>query len=266
MPAVRILLAALVFGFALQADTLAPREAPSYSGASIVNAADNQPGPLAPNAIATIYGTNLATTTKAVASSDLQGGLLPTVLPNTGVHVIVGGLLAGIYFVSPNQINFLVPSILIAGTTQVTVTINGLAGPQVSVKIAASSPAFFQLDSTSVIAAHADGSVVTSDSPAKAGEYIVLYATGLGQVVPPLSDRELPTRIASIALLSQLQVMLDSVPLDRSLILYAGVSPGFGGLYQINLKLPDSLGSNPQIQVALAGQTSPAGVKLWTSY
>ena len=76
MAAVRFLLAILVVGSVLRADTSALREAPFYSGSSIVNAADNQPGPLAPNAIATIYGTGLAYTTKAIAAQDIHGGLL----------------------------------------------------------------------------------------------------------------------------------------------------------------------------------------------
>src|SRR5438132_9456815 len=117
MAAVWFLLAMLALGSVLRADTSANREAPSYSGASIVNAADNQPGPLAPNAIATLYGTGLAYITKAISPQDIRGGLLPTILPGTGVRVLVGNLPANIYFVSPTQINFLVPSSLLSGPT-----------------------------------------------------------------------------------------------------------------------------------------------------
>src|SRR5260370_14519924 len=70
-------LVTLLLAAALQA-------APSYSAASIVNAADNLAGPLAPNTIATIYGTGLAYGTKWLTADDIRGGLLPTVLPGTG--------------------------------------------------------------------------------------------------------------------------------------------------------------------------------------
>lgn len=264
MPAGLVLLAALVFGLGFRADAAASRAAPSYSGSSIVNAADNLPGPLAPNGIATIYGTNLAYTTKAISSTDIHSGILPIVLPGTGIHVFVSGIAAAIYFVSPNQINFLVPNMLIAGPSDVQVVLDGLAGPLQPIRIAATSPAFFQLDSQTVIATHADGSLLTADQPASAGEYIVLYATGLGQVVPPLGNLQVPSSALKIAQFSNLQITLDGVLLDPRLIAYAGVSPGFGGLYQINLRLPDSVGPNPEIRVNITDQVSPPGLKLHT--
>ncbi|MGI8745554.1 MAG: hypothetical protein ACR2NN_23875 [Bryobacteraceae bacterium] len=262
MPAVWLLLAALLFGPVLWADTSANREALSYSGASIVNAADNQPGPLAPNAIATIYGTGLAYTTKAITPQDIRGGMLPTVLPGTGVRVLVGNVPASIYFVSPTQINFLVPSSLLPGTATVQVALDSLAGPAVTVQIVATTPALFQLDQQNAIATRADGSVVTPDNPARSGEYVVLYATGLGQTTPPVGVGEVPAGAAQIKQLSDLKVSLGGVAVDARQIVYAGVSPGFGGLYQINLKLPDSLNENPEIRVGLLDQASPAGLRL----
>lgn len=262
MPAVWLLLAALLFGSVLRADTGANREAISYSGAGIVNAADNQPGPLAPNSIATLYGTGLAYTTKALSPQDIRAGLLPTTLPGTGVRVLVGNVPASIYFVSATQINFLVPSTLLPGTVNVQVIIDSLAGPAVPVQIAASSPAFFQLDQQNAIATRADGSVITPDNPAHAGDYVVLYATGLGQTNPPMAVGEVPAKAAQIKQLGDLKVSLGGVAIDSSQIMYAGVSPGFGGLYQINLKLPDTLNENPEIRVGMADQTSPAGLRL----
>ena len=103
-------LVTLLLAVALQA-------APSYSAASIVNAADNLAGPLAPNTIATIYGTGLAYGTKWLTPDDIRGGVLPTVLPGTGVRILVGGVLANLYYVSPLQINFLVPPNLLPGAS-----------------------------------------------------------------------------------------------------------------------------------------------------
>src|SRR5581483_11945334 len=133
-----------------------PHTNPSYTAFSIVNAADSQSGPLAANTIATIYGQNLSYTTAALASNDISGGLLPLGLPGSGVNVLVGGIAATVFYVSPTQINFLVPNILIPGQTGVQVVLNSNAGPIIPVTLADCSPALFQLDAQTVIATRLD--------------------------------------------------------------------------------------------------------------
>lgn len=262
MPASWLPLAALVFGLELKADHLAPRDAPFYSGASTVNAADNQSGAFAPNTIATIYGTNLAYSTAALSADEVHGGTIPWVLPGTGVTVLVGSIPAGIYYVSPTQINFLIPSILGPGPSDVLVAIDGLHGPDIPIQISATAPAFFQLNAQDVVATQPDGTVITPQNPAKPGDYVVLYATGLGAVVPPLDDREVPESAQWIQDLTDLKVTLEGAQLDASDILYAGVCPGYAGLYQINLHLPATVGANPAIRVTLTDGSSPAGLIL----
>lgn len=236
----------------------ADAEAPFYSSDSIVNSADNQPGALAPNTLATIYGKNLAYGTRALTADDVRGGTLPTVLPGTGARVLIGNLVANLIYVSPTQINFLVPPILLPGTVTVYVVVDGLAGPAAKVQLARVAPAFFQLDQETAIASHANGDLVTPQAPAKPGEIIVLYATGLGQTRPPVDYGLLPMSAALLADLSTLVVTLDGAAVDPSAILYAGVCPGYGGLYQVNLTLPTSVGSNPQITIGFADLLSPA--------
>jgi uncharacterized protein (TIGR03437 family) len=227
-----------------------------------VNSADNQSGWLAPNAIATLYGKNLAYGTKTLTASDIRGGVLPTVLPNTGVRVLVNGLPANPYYVSPTQINFLVPPNLLPGPSTVQVVIDGLAGPQVPVTLGSASPALFQLDQQNIIATRLDGSLITPAASAKPGDVVVLYATGLGAIVPPIGYGEVPLAAASLKMLSDLQVLLDGTAVDLSLILYAGVAPNFAGLYQINLTLPDSTGANPEIRIAVGTALGIAGLHL----
>src|SRR5580658_7663672 len=116
--------------------------APSYSAAGIVNAATQTAGTLAPNTIATIYGTNLSYTTHAVDPGDLNGGTLPTSLE--GVSVYVNGILGSLFFVSPGQINFLIPYDIVTSSGVVYVTRQGVAGPGVTIPLADTSPAFFE--------------------------------------------------------------------------------------------------------------------------
>jgi uncharacterized protein (TIGR03437 family) len=252
----------LVLSCGLRADKIGPLEAPAYSGASIVNAADNLVEPLAPNTIATIYGKNLAYGTKSLSFDDIRGGVLPTVLPGSGVRVLVGGLLANPYYVSPTQINFLVPPNLLPGATSVQIVIDGWAGPLISVPLAAASPALFQLDSQNAVATRGDGSVITTAAPAKPGDVVVLYATGLGQTTPPIAYCELPWAATWLKQPGDFRVILDGVPLDARAILYAGIAPGFAGLYQINVILPPSTGVNPEVRIGLGETLSMAGLRL----
>ena len=62
--------------------------------------------------------------------------------------------------------------------------------------------------------------------------------------------------------MSEFKLMLDGVAVDKSRIYYAGLAPYFAGLYQINLKLPHSLGENPEIRIEIGKQISAAGLRL----
>ena len=234
--------------------------APFYTAAGIVNAATQTTEALAPNTIATIYGTNLSWTTYAVAQADLDGGTLPTSLQ--GVTVYVNGISSNLYYVSPGQINFLTPYELTVSSATIQVARQGVAGPPVTVPFAATSPAFFQWNGNIAVAQHADGSLISFSSPAQPGEVVVLYAGGLGRTSPDLASGKVPIMALSILDKPQLQILLDGAPCSPWNIWYAGVTPGFAGLYQINLTLPNTVGPNPQIQVAIGAQSSPAGVQL----
>jgi uncharacterized protein (TIGR03437 family) len=103
--------------------------------------------------------------------------------------------------------------------------------------------------------------LITPAAPAQPGDVIVLYATGLGYTMPPTIYGQIPT-VAARVVQSSFTVQLDGAPLDASAVLYAGVTPGYAGLYQINLVLPPDVGANPQISIGFADSMSPAGVTL----
>jgi uncharacterized protein (TIGR03437 family) len=237
-------------------------QAPSYSATSIVNAASNQANAYAPNTFVSIYGANLAFATRALGSGDISGNTLPTLLPGTGVRVWVANVPAQMYYVSPTQINILLPTDLVAGPTQLRVEVDSTYGPAIDITLAAVAPAFFQLDGHTIIAAHANGQIVTEDAPAAPGEWIVLYATGLGNTIPEPGYGEIPAGAAMLADMSSFAILLNGAPVDPKRIAYAGVAPGFAGLYQINMQLPDGVGQDPEIRVSASSVTSPAGLKL----
>jgi uncharacterized protein (TIGR03437 family) len=236
--------------------------APSYSAASIVNAATQTAGILAPNTIATIYGTNLSFATHAVDFADLRGGTLPIALE--GVSINVNGIFGSLFFVSPGQINFLIPYDLNVTSATVYVERQGIAGPQVTIPLATTAPGFFQWNGNFALAEHgADGSLISSSAPALASEVIVLYAAGLGRTSPDVPSGHIVSTATSILYASELQILLNGQPCSSSSIYYAGLAPGFAGLYQINLILPDVLPPDPTIQMVIGTQSSPASIQLF---
>lgn len=259
---VRYLLVLLIVGALLGAEKPEPRVAPFYSAASIVNAADNQSGQLAANTIGTIYGTNLAYATAAISSGDIRNGLLPTVLGDDETQVFIAGNAANLYYVSPTQINFLVPPNLLALPVSVYVAVDSLRGPLINLTLGPAAPGLFQLDATNAVATLPNGNVLTPCAPAQPGDTVVLWATGLGQTDPQVVYGELPTAAAPLTSGGNLSILLDGTPVPNESIAYAGIAPGFAGLYQINFKLPTSTGANPEIRVQVYGVTSAAKVYL----
>jgi uncharacterized protein (TIGR03437 family) len=73
---------------------------------------------------------------------------------------------------------------------------------------------------------------------------------------------ETPSSAAPLAMLSEFQVLLDGNPIDSGDIAYAGVAPGFSGLYQINVILPTTTDSNPEIRIAIGAAVSIAGLHI----
>ena len=127
-----VLYAAAIFAMpAARADLSTGSSAPFYTASSIVHAATQTSQALAPNTVATVYGTNLSYTTHAVATADLNNGALPTTVE--GVNVYVYGIRASIFFVSPGQINFLIPYELTALAADIIIVRQGVAGPAVTI-------------------------------------------------------------------------------------------------------------------------------------
>ena len=244
------------------ADSSATRQAPSYSATSVVNAASNEANAYAPNTFVSIYGVNLAYTTRGLTSGDINGNSLPTILPGTGVRVWVKNIPAQMYYVSPTQINILLPTNIGAGAAELRVQVDATYGPPIPITLTGVAPAFFQMDAQTVIATHPDGQVVTTDKPAAPGEWMVLYATGLGATIPKPGYGEIPMAAAPLADMANFGIVLNGKKVDSKRIAYAGVAPGFAGLYQINCLLPDDAPENPEIRIAASGVTSPAGVHL----
>jgi uncharacterized protein (TIGR03437 family) len=234
-------------------------QAPAYSTESILNGADFTPAPFAPGSIVSIFGAHLSFGTEAFSLSNPKGNMLPDYLAD--VRVYIDNLTTPLIYASPTQINFVVPNNLLSGSVPVRVVRQGVTGPEAAITLAEAAPRLFSASGGFAIAQHgADYSLVTPDAPARPGEVIVVYATGLGRTAPEPAMFEIPQYPG--LLVSPLQLFLDGVAVAPESIFYAGLTPGSAGVYQINLFLPAVMGSNPEIRVSVAGQESTAGLKL----
>jgi uncharacterized protein (TIGR03437 family) len=226
----------------------------------MVNAPNYAPGPFAPNSVASIFGSGLARSSQGLTADVILNNTLPKELNSTRVYVLDEP--APLLYVSDGQVNFLVPGDQLDGDVKIRVVREGVTGPEITVTLVDAAPALFQTAAGYAIAAHVDNSVIAPGSPAQAGEIIVVYACGLGRTQPNPAPGVIPQTAALIQRLSDLKVYLGGTAIDPGSILYAGLTPGSAGLYQINLVLPDDLGTDPEIRVAIADQSSPAGLKL----
>jgi uncharacterized protein (TIGR03437 family) len=250
--------------------------APAISVGGVVSAGLSTPPvrSLSSNAIASVFGVNFAPpgTAKQVTPADLVNGKVPTNF--AGACVQVGNQQAPIFAVFPGQINFQVPALPAGNTTVQVITGCGTANSQTSnaepISIQATSPEFFYFvtnpDGTNPIAAlnAVSGVFVGSPgliagvtfAPAKPGDILTLFATGLGATDPPFGPGELPGAAAQVT--TAFSIVIGGVTMDPADILYVGVSQ-FAGLYQVNLRVPAAVADgNQPLVITVGGVSSPS--------
>ena len=196
------------------------------NGASFAQAGD----PIAPGEFITLFGSNLASSSRTAPPP------YPPALG--GVSVLINGRQAPIYFVSARQINALVPYATTESTASITVNNNGTPSNTVNVPVAATAPGVFSLDSTGIgpgAILHANFSPVNAAKPARVGETVLVFLTGLGAVNPTVADG---TAGGASKTAAPVNVLIGGV---TATVAYAGLAPGFPGLYQLNVTVPADL-------------------------
>jgi uncharacterized protein (TIGR03437 family) len=220
-----------------------------------------------------IYGSDFAPagTSREVQQSDLTGNTFPTKLANTCVNV--GNTRAYLRYVSPGQINALAPA-LTGASAQVSVVVNcGTAGEQtsavVTVPVASAAPEFLYFAQTAggqnpVVAVDSlTGAYVgqnglipgVSFTPAKAGQLVTVFGIGFGRLVSPVSPGTLVTGANGVADGASV-----SIGGRAATVSYAGATPGFAGLYQVNLVVPAGLSpGNQEVTATINGFETARG-------
>jgi uncharacterized protein (TIGR03437 family) len=110
------------------------------------------------------------------------------------------------------------------------------------------------------IVIHLDASLVTPQNPAKAGEFLLVFLTGVGPIDGyPQSGK--PVALSPLpATLTSAQVTLAGAPVQA---LYLGMTPGFIGLAQLNIKMPDTLPAGNKLALKVQEGASSHTVNLY---
>jgi uncharacterized protein (TIGR03437 family) len=220
----------LLFGIAAPKVTTNPV---SLSPFGVVNAASYSPptNPIAPGELITLFGSNLANETQL--SSTLP---YPTSL--AGVQVSINGRLAPVFAVSPTQVTAVVPYATSGSYAQVRVINNGQNSNTVVMYLAACAPGIFALSAGGTgygAVLHADFSLVSPDKPAKQGESVQVFLTGLGAVNPPVKDGEAAPKDPLSRTISPFGFYFGGI---GTATLFQGLTPGSAALYQLNIQIP----------------------------
>jgi uncharacterized protein (TIGR03437 family) len=193
-------------------------------------------GTLAPGAWAAIFGTQLAPAT-------LTAQAVPLPYTLGGVSVTVGGLPAPLGFVSANQINIIVPFEASAGAgVPVVVTTPGGTGAPLNVALTRDAPALFTQNAQGTGMALAFDASFHALTAVGSGA-IVLYAAGLGPTDPAPASSALGGSATEPynAVEDNLAVLIGETP---CVVAFAGLAPGFPGVYQLNVIPPPNPLSN----------------------
>jgi uncharacterized protein (TIGR03437 family) len=207
-----------------------------------VSAANYSPLSLAPSSIVVAFGSGLAAATAAATSLPL-----PTSLDGTSVRI--NGVVAPLFFVSPGQVNFLIPEGVQTGSAVVEIVASNGAVSRQAVSLAQAAPALFTSNAQGT---GAPAALVTRDgvsfrevgnpdgtpNPVSVGDYLVLFGTGF---------RNAPR--------SSIELTLQGQPVP---LVYAGPQGTFAGLDQLNLQIPPGLRGPVDVVLSALGKSTRA--------
>lgn len=181
-----------------------------------------------------------------------------------GIAVKINGVPAPISYVSPTQVNFFVPWQTASGEAQVVVRLGENRSVPLKVSVRALAPEIYRVGTTSqgaVLIAGTDK--VAGDPgyfwarPVARGQYIEIYASGLGPVDGPVADGQVPSGLRRV---TQMPRVFFDCPSGQceGLVSFAGLAPGFPALHQVNVRVPETVspGLAVPLRIVSGGVTS----------
>jgi uncharacterized protein (TIGR03437 family) len=210
--------------------------------------------PIAPGSYIAIFGSGLSDTTDVAATT-----VLPLAIDF--VHVSFDAPSSGLSvpghltYVSPGQVNVQVPWELQGQTSaQIKVTIDFSDGNVISVPLSDYAPSLFEFGTGAVAALDRNFQVIGSGNPAQRGQTIHVFANGLGPVTnQPASGDPAPSSPMALTTTAPLV----TIGGQQAQVSFSGLTPGFAGLYDLDLTVPPGLTpGNYPITVTIGNRTS----------
>ena len=216
--------------------------------------------PLAPGTIVSIFGSNLSSELVSGGGRSASGVPLSTEL--AGTQMILGGRSLPILFSREDQVNAVLPFEVADRLNEslpllVRRTDTASLGVSEPVLVTAARPGVFtQNASGSGLGSiqNASFQIVTPARPAKGRDAIVIYGTGLGAVSPEVASGD-PAPSSPLARTADATVTIGG---RAAQVIFAGLTPGFTSLYQVNAVVPAGVpAGEAEVVVSIAGQASP---------
>jgi len=234
--------------------------APALNSGGIVNGASFAPGvAVAPGAIVAVFGRNLARGANSASRVPLDTTL-------GGAALNIGGHDAPLFFSSDGQINAQLPFELTPNARHSAVVKTRLeatgsetfAVPE-TITVAASQPGIFTTNQQGTgqgAIRDTQGRLVDTAAPAAAGEIVQVYCTGLGTTQPAIASGQAAPSAEPLAR-ATLPVTA-TVGGKSAVVHFAGLAPGFVGLYQVNVQIPDGITPGSAVPLVLAQNGVPS--------
>jgi uncharacterized protein (TIGR03437 family) len=184
-----------------------------------------------------------------------------------GVGVFVNGVAAPLYYVSYGQINFQIPYSVTPGPANVTVVRNGVVGNVATFELRTAVSRIMEWGSTGyAIAVNNNGTLPLPAAlaipgftarAAAPGDFLVFYCLGLGPTTPAVaSGAPAPGAEPFARVAGNIAVEFGDVtpfsPAIPAAPVFVGLTPGFVGLYQVNVQIPQDSPRNPAVPVRLS--------------
>ncbi len=231
-----------------EVDSFTLRPPPLVPDKSVVNSA-SYTASLAPGGLVSIFGRRLSVQENHANRMPLPGDL-------GGTTVQLNGTRLPLFYASATQINAQLPYDVIGSAKLVVSNWNGSV--EIGIQVDPVAPAIFTFpvggsDVAGIV--HRSGALVSDAAPARPGEIVSMYLTGLGRVQADVAAGQ--PAPASVAVEAQVEVLVNGV---RVTPLFAGLAPGFAGLNQIDFQLPVLPAGKHGIEVRVGAVRSNAVV------
>lgn len=232
-----------------------------FPGLLRTNAA-NQLSTFAPGAYATIKPVQGASFGDTTLIFDQAPNPIPMPTTLADLSVLINDVPAPLHFVSPGQINFIIPLATPTSGTMDVIVIRRSTGQILATSAIAMSPvapAFFTTSgdgSGQVAALNQDGTINSPVNMVARSGVVTVFGTGVG-LVPGLPGDGVPVP-GPLPTTSEVRVLVGTAFVEQSDILYTGMAPTLIGVWQLNVRIPDRVAPSAQVPFVATVNSVPS--------